>query len=134
MGRVAAGVVGSVSIEDIRQGGPGRVEEILSGASGGQMGQRAATKEFRVVRVRKQGEDTHRCHSTGLKAASKRDVPQAISITPSPCFSVRLMVNSSVESAASWNCWTTHTAARTPTWALCCTTSPSASHGGAWSS
>ena len=36
-GRVAAGVVGSVSIDDIRQGGPDRVAEILKGASGGQI-------------------------------------------------------------------------------------------------
>ena len=37
MGRVAAGVVGSVSIEDIRQGGPARVAEILSAADGGKI-------------------------------------------------------------------------------------------------
>jgi uncharacterized protein YgbK (DUF1537 family) len=37
LGRVAAGVVGSVSIEDIRQGGPGRVQEILSEVSGGKV-------------------------------------------------------------------------------------------------
>jgi uncharacterized protein YgbK (DUF1537 family) len=37
MGRVAAGVVGSVSIEEIRQGGPSRVAEILSGVSGGKI-------------------------------------------------------------------------------------------------
>jgi uncharacterized protein YgbK (DUF1537 family) len=37
MGRVAAGVVGSVSIEDIRQGGPDRVAEILKGVSGGRV-------------------------------------------------------------------------------------------------
>ena len=36
-GRVAAGVVGSVSIEDIREGGPGRVEEILKAANGGKI-------------------------------------------------------------------------------------------------
>jgi len=36
-GRVAAGVVGSVSIEDIRQGGPDRVAEILTGVSGGKI-------------------------------------------------------------------------------------------------
>ena len=36
-GRVAAGVVGSVSIEDIRQGGPDRVAEILKGVSGGKV-------------------------------------------------------------------------------------------------
>ena len=36
-GRVAAGVVGSVSIEDIRQGGPDRVAEILTGVSGGKV-------------------------------------------------------------------------------------------------
>jgi len=36
-GRVAAGVVGSVSIEDIRQGGPDRVAEILSDVSGGRI-------------------------------------------------------------------------------------------------
>ena len=36
-GRVAAGVVGSVSIEDIRQGGPDRVAEILKGISGGKV-------------------------------------------------------------------------------------------------
>src|SRR3954447_17457953 len=36
-GRVAAGVVGSVSIEDLRQGGPGRVAEILQGVSGGRI-------------------------------------------------------------------------------------------------
>jgi uncharacterized protein YgbK (DUF1537 family) len=36
-GKVAAGVVGSVSIDDVRQGGPNRVAEILSGVSGGQV-------------------------------------------------------------------------------------------------
>ena len=36
-GRVAAGVVGSVSIEDLRQGGPDRVAEILQGISGGRV-------------------------------------------------------------------------------------------------
>jgi uncharacterized protein YgbK (DUF1537 family) len=35
LGRVAAGVVGSVSIDDLRQGGPDRVAEILSGVAGG---------------------------------------------------------------------------------------------------
>ena len=34
---MAAGVVGSVSIEDIRQGGPNRVAEILKGVSGGKV-------------------------------------------------------------------------------------------------
>src|SRR4051812_273973 len=36
-GRVAAGVVGAVSIEDLRQGGPDRVSEILQGVSGGRV-------------------------------------------------------------------------------------------------
>jgi uncharacterized protein YgbK (DUF1537 family) len=36
-GRVAAGVVGSVSIEDLRQGGPDRVAEILQGVTGGKI-------------------------------------------------------------------------------------------------
>jgi uncharacterized protein YgbK (DUF1537 family) len=36
-GRVAAGVVGSVSIDDIRQGGPDRVAEILKDVSGGKV-------------------------------------------------------------------------------------------------
>jgi uncharacterized protein YgbK (DUF1537 family) len=36
-GRVAAGVVGSVSIDDVRKGGPDRVAEILRGVSGGQV-------------------------------------------------------------------------------------------------
>jgi uncharacterized protein YgbK (DUF1537 family) len=36
-GRVAAGVVGSVSIEDVRQRGPDRVAEILEGVSGGRV-------------------------------------------------------------------------------------------------
>lgn len=35
-GRISAGEVASISIEDIRQGGPERVAEILSGASDGQ--------------------------------------------------------------------------------------------------
>jgi uncharacterized protein YgbK (DUF1537 family) len=36
-GRIAAGVVASVSIDDIRQGGPDRVAEILKGVSGGRV-------------------------------------------------------------------------------------------------
>ena len=36
-GRIAAGVVASVSIDDIRQGGPDRVAEILKGISGGRV-------------------------------------------------------------------------------------------------
>src|SRR3989442_8302548 len=61
-------------------------------------------KEFGVVRVREEGEDPHRVHSAGLNAASRRDVPQAISITPPPSLPATVMVRSSVESGDSWVC------------------------------